>query len=324
MIRFHVRTWRDDDLGAAADLLAGRVQDLRRLEPLLPEAYTHVDRTSAALRGLLAADGVFAAVATRGNELCGFLIGSPRAGFPGPNIWVPADGQAYEDTDVLASLYAFLAQQWVDAGLTAHYVVVPSCDRSAVDTWFRLVFGLQHVHAATQLPSVPAEPEALPTGIAVRRGRVGDIDALIGFELQLSEHLERGAVLSHIEPQDREELRADWVRTLDTDDEPTFVADLDGVVVAAAVGCPVALSSAHSGLARPDDAAMLAWVVVDEQHRGRGLSRPVAQAVIDWARESGYRSIVVDWRAANVESGRAWRRFGFRDTFYRLHRNVGW
>jgi GNAT superfamily N-acetyltransferase len=324
MSGLRVRTWDTDDLDAASVLLADRVRQLRELEPLLPEAYSEPSQARVALLEVLAAEGVTAAVATRGGELCGFLMGAPRPGFPGPNVWIPAAGQAHVDADVLAAMYSHLAQQWVDEGLTAHYALVPACDRASVDTWFHLVFGLQHVHAATELAGATAARVPVPDGVTVRRGRPGDIDTLIGFELQLSEHLARSPVLSHIEPQDREELRVDWVRTLGTDDEPEFVADEDGVVVAAAVGCPVTLSSAHSGLARPDEAAMLAWVVVDRQHRGRGLSRPVAQAVLDWARDSGYRSIVTDWRSANLESARAWKRFGFRDTFYRLHRNVGW
>lgn len=323
MSRLHVRAWRDDDLSAAAALLAERVAELRVVEPLLPQTYLQREHCETALRTLLAADGASAACATRGDAVCGFLVGAPRVGFPGPNVWVPADGQAYDDQVVLAGLYSFLAQQWVGAGLTAHYVLVPSCDRASVDTWFHLVFGLQHVHAATELTG-PGDPPSVVPRVTLRRARPDDIDTLVALEQQLSHHLARSPVLSHIEPEDPDELRAEWVRTLETAEEPTFVAEKDGAVVAAALGCPATLSSAHSGLARPDDAAMLAWVVVDQHHRGEGLSRPVADAVVGWAREQGYASIVVDWRSANLESARAWRRLGFRDTFYRLHRNVGW
>jgi RimJ/RimL family protein N-acetyltransferase len=321
MSRLLVRELHDDDVAAAAGLLSEHVHRLRMVEPLLPLSYERVGHATTALHGLLGAGGATAAVARRGDVLAGFLVGAPRAGFPGPNVWVSADGSAYDDPAVLAALYAFLAKQWVDVGLTAHYALVPSCDTTAVETWFRLVFGLQHVHAATELDATVSSAAPPPD---LRRASTGDVGALVDFERQLTEHLGRSPVLSPVQPDDPEELRQEWLRTLETDDEPTFVVEREGIVVAAAIGCPVTRSSAHAGLARQDDAAMLAWVVVDEQHRGQGLSRPLARAVLDWARGCGYRSIVTDWRSANLESARAWRRLGFRDTFYRLHRNVGW
>ena len=56
--------------------------------------------------------------------------------------------------------------------------------------------------------------------------------------------------------------------------------------------------------------------------RAPGLA--LTQASFAWARERGYEAMVTDWRATNLLSSRFWPRRGFRPTFLRLHRLVGY
>jgi GNAT superfamily N-acetyltransferase len=102
-----------------------------------------------------------------------------------------------------------------------------------------------------------------------------------------------------------------------------FVADSDGVVVGSAVGCSVEKSSAHSGLSQPDSAGFLGFVAVFPERRGMGAGRALGNAVISWSAESGYPSVVTDWRITNLLSSRTWPALGFHDTFVRMHRVVG-
>jgi GNAT superfamily N-acetyltransferase len=102
------------------------------------------------------------------------------------------------------------------------------------------------------------------------------------------------------------------------------VAEIGGDVVGAAIGCPVEKSSAHVGPARPDRAGYLTWAVVLPAARGRGAGRALGEAVQGWCRDEGYRSIAVDWRSANLLASRTWTRLGFRPTFFRLHRRLGY
>jgi GNAT superfamily N-acetyltransferase len=94
-------------------------------------------------------------------------------------------------------------------------------------------------------------------------------------------------------------------------------------VVGSSVGCALTKSSAHKGLARPDNAGFLGFAAVLPEARGTGAGRAVGEAVLGWAGEAGYRSVVTDWRVTNLLSSRAWPALGFRPTFFRLHRLVG-
>jgi ribosomal protein S18 acetylase RimI-like enzyme len=57
--------------------------------------------------------------------------------------------------------------------------------------------------------------------------------------------------------------------------------------------------------------------------RGLGVGRALGEAVSELALRKGYPSIVTDWRETNLQSSRAWRGLGYRDTFTRVHRLIG-
>lgn len=308
----------DHHLAAAAALLARRTSQWRQAEPLLPSAFERADGAARAIEAVLAGADASGVVAQHDGELVGYLVGVSRPDWSVPNVWVAAEGCAVADPGIVAPMYAAAAQQWVEEGRFAHHVLVPAVDLPLREAWHRLDFGIQHVHAAASLPVPPMTPDA----VVVRRGRTSDASAVAPLDIQFAHHLNAAPVWSGVPVPSVEEARQEWLETFTQDDLVTFVAEVDGEVVGAAVGCGIEKSSAHTGLAGIPDAGMLAWITVDEKQRGLGRSSALAAAVLDWLYQSGLRNAVTDWRAANIESSLAWRRFGFRDTFYRLHRGV--
>jgi GNAT superfamily N-acetyltransferase len=121
-----------------------------------------------------------------------------------------------------------------------------------------------------------------------------------------------------------EEALADWEESIDDQDYATFVAEYDGRVIGSSVGCSLEKSSAHSGLARPDNAGFLGFAAVLPDARGHGAGRALGEAVLQWSADTGYTSVVTDWRVTNLLSSRTWPRLGFQQTFYRLHRLIGY
>jgi len=311
------------DVEEAGSLLAAHVANLHRSEPLVPVAYEREATATEAVAALWRERSASGVAARRDGRLVGYLLGHSRDTFPGPNVWVPPEGQCSVEPELVAPMYAEAAQAWVDSGRTAHYALLPAKDAALVDVWFHLCFGLQHVHAATELTD-GADTITPDPAVTVRRATADDVATLVSLDVQVTQHMASSPVLSDVSLSDPVEAGDDWREALVDPTQAVFVAEADGRPLGAALACPVELSSAHAGLARPDHSAMLAWIVVDEPFRGRGLSRPLADAVLVWARTAGFHSIVTDWRSANLESARSWRRFGFRDTYWRLHRNVGW
>jgi GNAT superfamily N-acetyltransferase len=322
MARVDVQPFTDDDLDAAGALLARRHVAHRRAQPLLARRFEEVEAATREVAALWKVDGASGAVGRLPGRMVGFLLGTPRSGDVwGPNVWVEPAGHAVEHPEVARDLYAAAAARWVDEGRTAHYAVVPEPDAALVDAWFRLGFGLQHVHGLCPAAPVSATP---PSGFVIRRATRGDIQALAELDLVLPEHQALSPVFSAGEIPTIEEALAEWTEGIDDPAYTTFVAERDGVVVGSAVGCPVEKSRMHSGIARPDDAGFLGFAAVRPDARGHGIGTALGRAVMGWIAESGYRAAVTDWRATNLLSSRTWPRLGFRPSFLRLHRVVGY
>jgi GNAT superfamily N-acetyltransferase len=316
-VTLDVRPFDDGDVEAAGRLLAARHTEHRRHEPLLAARFENDEEATAEVAAAWSAESASGAVATEDGSVVGYLIGSPKISPTwGPNVWVEAAGVAVQVAETARDLYAVAAAPWVDEGRLAHYVLVPSHDAALVDAFFRLGFGLQHVHAVR-------EPQAGIMDPTVRLARHDDVPTLATLDLELPTHQGRSPVFSSGPTFTYEEALADAKEWIDDPDYAIFVVERDGRVVGSSGGCALTKSSSHAGLARPDEAGFLGFAAVLPEARGTGAGRAVGEAVIDWSAQAGYRSVVTDWRATNLLSSRVWPRLGFRPTFFRLHRLVG-
>lgn len=312
-----VRPFDEGDIEAAGRLLAARHTLHRRHEPLLDKRFESTGDATAQVAASWSAEGASGAVATSGGRLVGYLIGAPKTSPTwGPNVWVEAAGVAVQVGETARDLYAVAAARWVDEGRPAHYVLVPSHDTELVDAFFRLAFGLQHVHGVR-------EPLGDFTDPTVRRATHDDVPVLVTLDFELPTHQGRSPVFSSGASFTYEEAVADARESIDHPDYAIFVVERDGRVVGSSAACALTKSGSHSGPARPDDAGFLGFAAVLPEARGTGAGRAVGDAVLGWSAEAGYRSVVTDWRATNLLSSRTWPRLGFRPTFFRLHRLVG-
>jgi len=317
-----IRPFAEDDIDGAGALLATRHTRHRAAEPLLDARYASAEGATRAVADLWAVEGASGAVAASGGRLVGFLLGTPAPTAAwGPNAWVQAAGHAAVDAETVRDLYALAAARWVADGATAHYAVVPSHDAALVDAWFRLGFGQQQVHALREAPAPGAGAAA---SVRVRRAVPSDAPALAELDLTLPRHQVRAPVFSGRQPPSFADALAEERESIGDPDYATFVAELDGSVVGSAVGCSVEHSRMHSGPARPDAAGYLAFAAVLPGFRGRGVGRVRGETARSWTAEAGYRTAVTDWRATNLLSSRTWPRLGFRPSFLRLHRVVGY
>lgn len=318
--RPEIRPFEPQDVTAAGGLLARRHALHRRAEPLLSPRYEDPGAAAGEVQILLE-QGATGSVAVSGGEVTGYLLGFAKSPVWGANVWVEGAGHAASDAETIRDLYAAAAADWVDGGRDAHYAIVPASDRALVDAWFRLGFGLQHIHGIREVPD--AAPPT-PRRVSVRRATRGDIPALAELDLTLPAHQGLSPVFSAGELPTLEDAARDWEESFDDEGFAYFVADHDGRVVGSAVGCALAKSSSHTGLTRPDHAGFLGFAAVLPEARGLGAGRALGEAVIEWCRVEGYSCVVADWRSTNLLSSRAWPRLGFRESFFRLHRRLGY
>ena len=308
-------------------LLAARHAAHVRKEPLLAPRFAEPSHAEQELAELWSRPGSSGAVATLGGEFLGYLLGAPKnSELWGPNSWVEAAGCAVSgEAEILRDLYGLAAARWADEGRVAHYALAPVSDHDIVDAWFRLGFGLQHVHAIRDVPAgVVHESAPASSNFHVRRATQADVPHLAALDLVLPEHQSLSPVFSATPIPTLEEACAEWQETLDDESFANFVAERNGIVLGSAVGCSVEKSSSHIGLSRPDNAGFLGFAAVLPSARGVGIGAALGQAVLTWAGEAGWRSVVTDWRSANLLSSRTWPKLGFRPTFLRLHRVIGY
>jgi GNAT superfamily N-acetyltransferase len=322
MSRLEIHPFDAGHLPDAGRLLALRHRAHRSVEPLLSPAYEDPAHAQAEVAAVLAADRASGVAGTRDGRVVGYLLGSNKPGAVwGPNVWVESAGLAVGRAEDARDLYAAAATRWVEEGATAHYVVVPAHDRELVRAWFRLAFGHQHTHAVRDVPTGPAPT---PSGVRVRRSRREDIPALARLELELPAHQGRAPTFSAGPVGSYEETVREWEDDFDDPDFATFVAEVDGTVVGSGIGCPLEKSSSNSSLARPENAGFLGFAAVVPEARGLGAGRALGEAVLDWSREQRHGCVVTDWRETNLLSSRAWPALGFRPSFVRLHRLLGY
>jgi ribosomal protein S18 acetylase RimI-like enzyme len=322
MPRVEVRPFIESDLPAAAVLLAERHRDHRAAEPLLSRRFEDPAVTESELRSVWESEQTSGAVGCRDGRVIGFLLGAPKLGDAwGPNVWVEAAGHATSDPESMRDIYGMAAARWMDEGRSAHYVLVPASDRALVDAWFRLGFGLQHVHGIRGLLTAPA---IVTTGLIIRPPARADIPAIARLAQEVPRHQSLAPTFSAAAVPSLEECLAEEEQDFGDPDFPTFVAERNGHVAGFAVGYALDKASAHRGLAAPDRASYLGYVSVDPEDREVGAGRALGEAVLVWSAESGFDCVVTDWRATNLLSSRTWPRLGFRESFLRLHRLVGY
>ncbi|MFK4090053.1 GNAT family N-acetyltransferase [Kribbella sp. NPDC020789] len=321
MSRLDIRPFEATDLPAAAALLAERHRDHRTRHPLLPAGYEDPQRALAEVTAVWESEGASGTVLRDGDEVTGYLLGAPKkSSVWGPNIWVEAAGHAVREAEHIRDLYGAAATKWVEDGRVAHYTLVPD-DPASLDAWFRLAFGSQHAHAIRPVPEPPIP--SLP-GLTVRRAVRDDIPVLAQLEVALPQHQGLSPVFSAGTLPTVQEAMGEWEEDFDDPAYTTFVAESNGTVIGSAVGTSLDNSSAHSGLSRPENAGFLGFAAVLPEARGLGAGRALGEAVLNWSAEVGHSCVVTDWRVTNLLSSRAWPALGFRQTFHRLHRLIGY
>jgi len=301
----------DADPAAMAALLGARHDRHRAAEPLLAPA-----DAAAEIADLLGRERLSGAVAVDGGEVVGYLAGELRENRVwGTHAWVAHSAHAAADPELMRDLYAAAAPAWIEAGARLHLALVPATS-DQMDPWYRLGFGQMQVEGIRE-SGAPAPP--LPDGLTVRIAVRDDLRA-VGEQhgMLVWEHQQLAATFTGVEPPDREAVVANWVDTFDEEVETLFVAERGGELLGSAL-----YARPPHAIGIPEDSVRLEFAAVLPQARGQGVGRALAEASFAWAREAGYRAIVVDWRAPNLLASRFWPARGFRPVFHRMHRMTG-
>lgn len=318
-----VRPFAADDIPQAGRLLAARHERHLARQDLLDPAYADPDRAAAEVAMLWRTGAASGTVLESGGEFVGYMLGLAKNRQRwGPNVWVESAGYAAPDETAVRLLYAAAAQEWVDQGRVAHYVLTPAGDEEMDHAWWTLAFGMQHIHAVRP---VLAEAPPQPEGVVIREATTHDIPVLAQLDQVLPAHQRRSPVFRlALTVPDLRDAESEWHQEMEAPTLVPFVAECDGEIVGSAVGADIDMSSIHFGLLRPLSAGFAGYVAVFPDHRRRGIGSALASEVLVWAGRTDYACVAADWRSTNLFSVMTWEGLGFTPTFHRLHRHVGY
>jgi GNAT superfamily N-acetyltransferase len=267
-----------------------------------------------ALRGALRSATASTWVAYRGDEIVGHLYGALLENdLFGRGVWVGPDGASFDDTDVLATLYATAGQAWIDAGAREHYVWVFD-ERADTEPWYELGFSRMHSRGVIALEGVAPRP--LPDGYALRVGTAHDLDVAVELsaEIDRAQRLGPSFALDAPTGAEREELS----ETLSDPDVTYYLVEHGGRGVAQCIAFPL---PARRGSF--DATAHLSAVAVREDHQHHGVGVALVTTVLAELAARGFAFTETNWRVTNRRAGTFWRLLGFTPTYVRLHRTVG-
>ena len=107
------------------------------------------------------------------GRMIGYLIGVPKIDESwGRSVWVELAGHAINhpsNAELYRDLYAALSPSWVALGCLAHYALIPSWDQAALEAWFNLSFGKEHVHAIRETAPASTFDAPIDPTLEIRR-----------------------------------------------------------------------------------------------------------------------------------------------------------
>ena len=167
------------DPSELAALLAARQRELAAANPGTSTRYTD----PIAMAELLASSPAERSIGARdgSGRLVGWLGGNASGVFGfARSVHHVLDGSWPDPTGLYGRMYAELATEWRDAGVTVHDVEVPALP--AIETaWFDLGFGRRTCFAVRATGNAPAR--TLSMGVEIRIGGEDDLDAIARLAL---------------------------------------------------------------------------------------------------------------------------------------------
>lgn len=249
------------------------------------------------------------------GRLVGWLGGNASGVFGfARSVHHAIDGSWPDPTGLYGRMYAQLATEWRDAGVTVHDVEVPALP-AIESAWFDLGFGRRTCFAVRATRD--GSEGTLSTGVEVRIGGEDDLDAIARLALGEAEFRNEPPLFaqqSALRVEDFARAHRDLLRH----GAVHFLAHRDGHDL----GLLTLEFTSPAPLLTADDAPFVGPTVVDPASRGTGVGRTLVDAAVRWCREHDLERIGVSFNTSNLSSRSFWRGYGFKPTGWKLARRL--
>lgn len=330
-----IRPFTEQDVDAAARLLAERHRIDRTRTPALSPRFDDPAAVRSQIAASLAGPLSGGVVATRGDDVVGFLTGTVSlpstawyAGYAPPRsgqiAYAGYAAAGPEPRETYRQMYAALAPFFLRHGAFSHEIEINAGDETALNAWFSLGFGQTSTLAVRDTTPVDAGAP-FPAGIEIHRAGPEDIEVVIKLGDDLGRHHNTSPIfLPYYPPETMPSFRAYMLELLEKPQNAHWVAYRDGR--------PVGMQTFHepdfAELARPDRSIYLFVGVTAPEERGAGLGAAILRHSLAWARGEGYERCTLHYLSANIAAARFWLKSGFQpltqQVVRRLDERVAW
>ena len=314
-------------LAAAAALLAERHRRDREREPTLPAEYEVPAACRAAIELSFTTPGWEGVVAEEGGRMAGFMLATPQlfppthflaSFFPPRSIGISYQSHATRagaEYDVYRSMYASIAERFVDHGYFDHMVSLAAGDGAACEAFTSLGFGRHSVAAMRGVEP----PERAPAGVEVHQAGTEDAAVVYALAEELNEHHARSPIYW---PYIREADAASHELSLGLLGDPG-----NAHWVAYEGGRPVGMNTFMapaflSLMTVPPKTVYLYQGIVTQDARAGGVGTALLARAAAWAREQGYEHMGLHFAAPNLQGAAFWQSSGFRPVEFGMRRHI--
>lgn len=210
-------------------------------------------------------------------------------------------------------MYRTISANWVENGCLTHAITILSGDNTALDTWFRIGFGMHVVDAVRSLDSLSG---SINNDIEIRKCNYEDLDQIVTLLADLKRHMAGSPIYIPIIHMENGNELSDWMKN---PDNTVWIAILNGQII----------SIMKVSKKKSNDAQILSDVgtvsigetFTIESFRGYGITKAILQNVMKDAFVNGYKRCAVVFESQNISGSRFWLKY-FQPACYSLVRKI--
>ncbi len=309
----HIQRFKEEHLHQCLKMLEAQYCEEQNSVPALPPFDDY--RQELGTRLLNIAQQSLGWVLSDGASVIAMMAGYPVPAFFGSQdgVFVPAYAHLHNPTagsDVLTELYSCCAEQWVKNHKTSHAVTMFAHDRMALESYFRLGFGIRCVDAIRETRCLPGY-ELSPHIHLVDRTQ---IDMLAEIHRQHCEYYRQSPIFIPTADEDPVQDLLDW---MDKPDRYIF-AYMEGNRCLGYIRLQSAGESVFS--AHPSMMNITALFVLPE-HRRKSIAAALLNYVQVFLAKNRKARTGVDFESINPSGSRFWDRY-FTPYSYSLARRI--
>lgn len=259
-------------------------------------------------------------VALLDNKVVGYITGWPVNEFFGTNngVYVPLFGHgAIKEgrRKINQALYSYASKVWVEKGLINHVITMFCADKECIDDWVLLGFGNRCNDSIRS--TEPLTESNLCENYSILKANKAHLPHIADLCLDDMKHFRKAPTFMVNDDESVEDLMKDFDEWLSKDNRHLWIAYDEEK----AIGYMRIQKHGESFISSHPDMMNITGAFVDENYRGKGVSKLLLDNTLSWLKENGYPLCGVDYESINVTGSNFWNKY-FKPYTYSMVRYV--